>query len=95
MSFVVTVRLEGDDYPSIDELALRWEREGAYIWRIAENKADKVRIQVVKRLEGRVLVAGNLKEGELIAVEGTQRLRPGREVAYEKPSAAAPGSAGL
>ena len=95
MSFVVTVRLEGDDYPSIDELALRWEREGAYIWRIAENKADKVRIQVVKRLGGRVLVAGDLKEGELIAVEGTQRLRPGREVAYEKPSAAAPGSAGL
>lgn len=95
MSFVVTVRLEGETHPSIDELALRWEREGAYVWRIAENKADKVRIEVIKRLKGRVLVAGDLKEGELIAVEGTQRLRPGREVAYEKPRVAAPGSAGL
>ncbi len=95
MSFVVTVRLEGEDYPSIDELALRWEREGAYIWRIVDNKADKVRIEVIKRLEGRVLVAGDLKEGELIAVEGTQRLRPGRAVSFEEPRTDTAGSAGL
>lgn len=95
MSFVVTVRLEGENYPTIDELALRWEREGAYVWRIVENKADKVRIEVIKRREGRVLVAGDLEEGELIAVEGTQRLRPDRSVTYEEPQAAAAGSAGL
>jgi RND family efflux transporter MFP subunit len=96
MSFVVTVRLEGDEYPTIDELAIRWEREGAYVWRIADNKADKVRIEVIKRLEGRVFVSGDLKEGELIAVEGTQRLRPGREVTFAEPAPeAAAGSAGL
>lgn len=96
MSFVVTVRLEGEEYPTIDELALRWEREGAYVWRIADNKADKVRIEVIKRLEGRVFVAGELREGELIAVEGTQRLRPGREVTFAEPAPeAAVGSAGL
>jgi RND family efflux transporter MFP subunit len=95
MSFVVTVRLEGEEYPTIDELALRWEREGAYVWRIADSKADKVRVEVIKRLEGRVFVAGDLKEGELIAVEGTQRLRPGREVTFDEPIVEAPGSAGL
>jgi RND family efflux transporter MFP subunit len=95
MSFVVTVRLEGEEYPTIDELALRWEREGAYVWRIADSKADKVRVEVIKRLEGRVFVAGDLKEGELIAVEGTQRLRPGREVTFDEPTVEAPGSAGL
>jgi RND family efflux transporter MFP subunit len=95
MSFVVTVRLEGEEYPTIDELALRWEREGAYVWRITDNKADKVRIEVIKRLEGRVFVSGDLQEGELIAVEGTQRLRPGREVTFEAPAAATVGSAGL
>lgn len=95
MSFVVTVRLEGDVYASIDELALRWEREGAYVWRITDETAQKVRIEVVKRGEGRVLVAGELQEGDLIAVEGTQRLRPGRSVTYDEPRTEAAGSAGL
>jgi RND family efflux transporter MFP subunit len=95
MSFIVTVKLEGQDYPSIDELALRWEREGAYVWRIVDEKADKVSIELIKRRGGRVLVAGELKEGELIAVEGTQRLRPGRQVRYEAPSDDAAGRAGL
>jgi multidrug efflux pump subunit AcrA (membrane-fusion protein) len=90
------VRIEGEEYPTIYEVALRWEREGDYVWRIADNKADKVRIEVIKRLEGRVFVSGDLKEGELIAVEGTQRLRPGREVTFAEPAPeAAAGSAGL
>ncbi len=85
MSFVVELELEGEDYPAMNELALRWEREGAYVWRIADNKADKVRIELIKRVSGRVLVAGDIREGELVAVEGTQRLRPGREVRFEAP----------
>lgn len=95
MSFVVTVTLEGGNYPSFDELALRWEREGAFVWRIVENKAEKVRIELIKRVDGRVLVAGELNEGDIVAVEGTQRLRPGRSVTYEEPPVATPGSAGL
>ncbi len=95
MSFSVSMTLEGDTYPSIAELALLWEREGAYVWRIAEGKAERVTVSVVKRAEGRVLVDAPLKQGQLVVAEGTQRLRPGREVSFDEPAAAGGEKAGL
>ncbi|RIA55736.1 efflux RND transporter periplasmic adaptor subunit [Dichotomicrobium thermohalophilum] len=95
MSFRVTLVLDGGEYPSVPELSLLWERDGSYVWAVEDGKAKKVAVTVVKRAEGRVLVAGNLAPGQLVVVEGTQRLRPGRELSFERPDATAQNEAGL
>lgn len=83
MSFDITLTLNGPEYPSIPELALQWEREGGYVWRITDGKAEKIAVSTVKRAEGRILVEGELETGDLVVVEGTQRLRPGRDVNFK------------
>lgn len=52
-------------------------------------------VALIKRRQGRILVDGDLAAGQLVAVEGTQRLRPGREVSFEEPGTASQGKAGL
>jgi len=95
MSFNISMTLEGGEYPTIPELSLLWERDGAYVWRIAQGKAERVTVALVKRLQGRVLVDGDLAPGQLVVVEGTQRLRPGREVSFQEPGTTDQGRAGL
>ncbi len=95
MSFNVKLVLDDGEYPSIPELSLLWARDGSHVWAVEDGKAKKVAVTVVKRAEGRVLVAGNLAPGQLVVVEGTQRLRPGRELSFERPDATAQNEAGL
>lgn len=85
MSFDITLTLNGSEYPSIPELALQWERQGGHVWRITDGKAEKIAVTTVKRIGGRILVDAELQAGDIVVVEGTQRLRPGREVKFEKP----------
>jgi hypothetical protein len=99
MSFMVSLTLEGGKYPTVAELALLWERDGSYVWRVTKGKVEKVKVSVVKRVAGRILVDsdGNnkLEKGQLVVVEGTQRLRPGRGVRFDAPQAMDKGKAGL
>jgi RND family efflux transporter MFP subunit len=76
MSFTVRWRRQGPRLPTIPEIALQWAREGAYAWVIREDKSYKVQLEVVSRRQGKVLVKGDLKEGDQVVVEGVQRLRP-------------------
>jgi RND family efflux transporter MFP subunit len=95
MSFTVNLSLERGEYPAVAELALLYDRDGAYVWTVKEGEAQKVAVSVVKRAQGRVLVDGDLAAGALVVVEGTQRLRPGRPVSFERPDAIAEEGAGL
>lgn len=80
MSFVVRLPLAGERHPSVPSVALQWDREGAYLWRVADGVAERVEAGVVKR-EGRwVLLDAPLAEGDVVVVEGVQRLRQGRRV---------------
>ncbi len=84
MSFTVTLRFAGETYPSVDPLAVQWDSEGAYVWRLtADNKAEKVRGTIVEREADRVLLKSELKKGDRIVTEGVQRLRPGMAVRLE------------
>ncbi len=89
MSFRVTMNLPGIPYPVVPETGLQWGAEGAYIWSVVERRAHRVPVGVVQRQEGHVLVeAPDLEEGDLIVVEGIQRVREGMEVTYDQPSLA-------
>ncbi len=80
MSFQVELAFINQAYPSIREVAVLWSRDGAYIWRISRDRAEKVFVKVVRRNEGQVLVDGPLEKGDLIVVEGVQSLRDGQKV---------------
>jgi hypothetical protein len=81
MSFEVTLRFEGETFPSIDPLAVQWDSAGSYVWRVgAENKAERVDVAIVQRNADRVLVKAEIAEGDVIITEGVQSVRPGGAV---------------
>ncbi|WP_425962509.1 efflux RND transporter periplasmic adaptor subunit [Rhizobium nepotum] len=77
MSFGVTMRFAGETYASVDPLAVQWDAEGSYVWRVTDNKSGKVRVQIVQRNPDAVLVKAELAEGEQVVTEGLQRVREG------------------
>jgi len=82
-SFDVRLTFKGGRYATIPEVAVLWSRDGAYLWRVTDNKAEKVFVGIVRRDKGRILVDGPLKVGETIVVEGVQGLRPSQPVTTE------------
>ena len=82
-SFDVRLSFKGRRYATIPEVAVLWSRDGAYLWRVTNKKAEKVFVAIVRRDKGRILVDGPLKAGETIVVEGVQGLRPAQPVRTE------------
>ncbi|MCI9865007.1 efflux RND transporter periplasmic adaptor subunit [Rhizobium skierniewicense] len=80
MSFAVTMGFTGENYPSVDPLAVQWDAEGSYVWRVKDDKSHKVRVQVVQRNPDSVLVKADLAPDEPIVTEGLQRVREGGAV---------------
>ena len=66
MAFQMAVGFPGDTYPTVDPLAVQWGTEGAYVWRIADNKATRVPVRVVQRNTAYVLVDADIKPGDQI-----------------------------
>jgi membrane fusion protein, multidrug efflux system len=80
MSFVIGMVIPGKPYPRVPELSLQWMKGESFVWLVQEGKARKTPVRVVRRLNGAVLVEGKLAAGELVVIEGVQRLREGRDV---------------
>ncbi|MGY5805243.1 efflux RND transporter periplasmic adaptor subunit [Rhizobium sp. LEGMi12c] len=84
MSFNVGMRFAGEAYPSVDPLAVQWDGAGAHVWRVVDSKSSKVRVSIVQRNPDAVLVRGDLHNGDLIVVEGLQRVTEGGEVRFAR-----------
>jgi RND family efflux transporter MFP subunit len=82
-SFDVRLSFKGRRYATIPEVAVLWSRDGAYLWRVNDNRAEKIFVAIVRRDKGRILVDGPLQAGETIVVEGVQGLRPGQLIRTE------------
>ncbi|HEX6142862.1 MAG TPA: efflux RND transporter periplasmic adaptor subunit [Geminicoccaceae bacterium] len=80
MSFSIRLPLSGDRFPSVPAIAVQWDRDGAFVWRVAGGAAERVFASVLKRSEGWVLLDAPLEAGDRVVVEGVQRLRPGQPV---------------
>jgi membrane fusion protein (multidrug efflux system) len=80
MSFRVQLDLAGDPYPVMPEIALQWGAEGSFVWTVEDGSARQVPVNIIQRQKGQVLVEATLPVGQLIVVEGIQRLRPGVSV---------------
>jgi membrane fusion protein (multidrug efflux system) len=83
MSFRVSVAVQGETYPVLAETAVQWGAEGAFVWTIADGTARRVPVTIIQRQKGRVLVDGDMSPGDLIVVEGIQRMRNDVPVDYQ------------
>lgn len=91
MSFAVNLTIPGKTYPTVPELALQWSKGESFVWKVKDNKSERIEVRSIKRLNRLILVEGDIRPGEIVVVEGVQRLRPGRQVSFVLPDPA-PGS---
>lgn len=80
MSFSVSLAFPGDPYPAVDPLAIQWNAEGAYVWRVKNDPmksgiVEHVRVGIVQRNADSVLVTGALQKGDLVVTMGVQNLQ--------------------
>ena len=85
MSFSVSLAFPGDPYPAVDPLAIQWNAEGAYVWRVKNSSMENapmkngivehVRVGIVQRNADSVLVTGALHQGDLVVTKGVQNLQ--------------------
>lgn len=80
MSFEVSVGFEGERWPAVDPLAIQWDSTGAYVWQIADGKAQRVDVAIIQRNSDSVLVRADLVAGDEVVTEGVQSVRPGSAV---------------
>ncbi len=79
-SFTIKLDASGQMFARIPELSLQFYRGELYVWRVKDGKAEQVAVSMQRRSAGSVLVDGGLSTGDLIVVEGSQRLEPGQPV---------------
>ena len=64
----------------IPEAAIVPKGRDSYVFRVAEGKADLVRVQTGARKVGEVEIVKGLGAGDLVVTEGTQKIGPGSAV---------------
>jgi RND family efflux transporter MFP subunit len=77
MSFQVSMRFAGQTFPAINPLALQWSSDGAFVWKVEDEKAVRVGVRIIQRNSDQVLVDGPLEVGDVVVIEGVQSVRPG------------------
>lgn len=79
-SFRLRLDLPGRSFPAVPELALQFSEGALHVWRVKDGVSERVAVRLVRRRAGQVIVDGPLNEGDMVVVEGTQRLREGQAV---------------
>ena len=59
---------------AVPSAAIQWDREGSFVWAVADGKAKRTAVSIDGRRSGTVLVAGDLQPGDPVVVEGVQKL---------------------
>jgi RND family efflux transporter MFP subunit len=80
MSFSVSMEFPGEQFPTVDPLAIQWSSDGAYVWKYAEGKVERVLVEIIQRNSDGVLVQGDLTEGDQVVTQGVQQLTAGATV---------------
>jgi membrane fusion protein (multidrug efflux system) len=77
----------------IPRKAVLSDQQGDYVYVVgADNKVEQRRIQLGQSTPVTAVVAGGLKEGEMVVSDGIQRVRPGIEVSPGPASPPPPGT---
>jgi RND family efflux transporter MFP subunit len=80
-TFSISVQLQGDDRPVVPALAIQWDRQGAFVWRVTDkNTVERVNVAILARDADREHVDADLKAGDKVVLEGGSVLRNGQTV---------------
>ena len=91
MSFSVSMSFPGDSFPTVDPLAIQWSSSGAYLWRYADEKVERVPVEIIQRNSDGVLVKAELAAGDHVVTQGVQQLTAGATVRLLDAPAGGPG----
>lgn len=78
MSFQVSLRFPGDTYVAVDPLAVQWGADGAFVWAVQDGKGKRTPVRIIQRNTNSVLVTADLREGDVVVVEGIHVMREGQ-----------------
>lgn len=91
MRVAVAIERRHESLPSVDPLAVQWSRAGAEVWVLRDGRVLRLPVRIVARQDDRLLVQADVAPGDLVAVEGTGRLRDGAPVEVVAPALAPAG----
>jgi RND family efflux transporter MFP subunit len=81
MAVNVELHFPGEDNPMVPSLAVQWDREGPYVWKLGnDSTVHRTDVRILGRRSGAVVVFGDLSAGDQVVVEGLQRLHDGATV---------------
>lgn len=80
MSFSVSMSFAGEQFPSVDPLAIQWSSAGSYLWKFVDGKVERVPVEIIQRNSDGVLVKAELAEGDQVVTQGVQQLTAGASV---------------
>jgi len=80
ISFRIEFSQDGERLPKVPEAAISYGGDGPYVWAVKNGNAVRVPIDVVSRIQGSVLIRGDISETTTIVVEGVQKVREGSPV---------------
>ena len=80
MAFEIGASIEKGAYLSVPELSVQWGADGPYVWSTEDDRAMRSPVEMVRRVDGRMLIRGDLAEGQRVILEGIQSARPGMKI---------------
>ncbi len=80
-AIVIVMSFTGAPRPSVPSLAVQWDRQGPFVWKVDGDVVHRTAVQILVRRSGMVTVASALAAGDHVVVEGVLRLREGLTVA--------------
>jgi len=80
MSFSVSLAFAGETFPAVDPLAIQWSSDGSYLWKLVDDKVERVPVRIIQRNSDGVLVEADLAEGDQVVTQGVQQLTAGATV---------------
>lgn len=80
MTVTTDLDVAGETRPAVPSLAIQWDRNGSFVWKLDGDAVTRVGVQIVARRSGVVTVAGDVVPGDEVVVEGVLRLREGTTV---------------
>ena len=77
MAFEIDASLSLGDYLSVPELSVQWGADGPYVWSADDSVATRRPVEMIRRVDGRMLIKGDITEGQRVVLEGIQSVRSG------------------
>ena len=85
MTAKLTVLSDSQSKPAVPPEALRSEGKVNYVLIPVENRLQRRKVQVLGASSGLLKVSGALKDGELVVISSSRKLKAGQKVTFKSP----------